>query len=393
MINQIWTVLRKEFLDNFRDKRAMFNALFTVLFNPILYIFLFGFLNRSFSDQAERPLQLPIVGNENAPNLVLYLEQHNVTVLAAPDNPETAVRDGEFDAVLIIPAEYGEDFGAGRPAEVQLIVDETNQGSSVAVRRVRNLLGQYSGQIGGMRLLARGISPAIMRAVPVETVNVAPQSQAEASVVLNLLPVVMITAAFFGGFYLAVDMTAGERERSSLEPLFVNPVPRWRIFIGKFLTAFFFAALATFLATTLFLVLLGIPQIQEFTAIRINLGFDVIGTAVLLILPVVFMAVAVEMLVAAYARSIKEAQTYTQLVAMAGFLPAIFLSVLPIDAAGWMKLIPGVAQLFLINEVSRGEMLNPTDVLLPTLITLAIGFLAIRFTIRLYNQERVILGR
>ncbi len=188
-------------------------------------------------------------------------------------------------------------------------------------------------------------------------------------------------------------MTAGERERESLEPLLTNPAPRWRIYIGKYLTAFIFAALATFLATTLFLVLLGIPQVQEFTAIRVNLGFDVIGTAVLLMLPVVFMAVALEMLVASYAHTVKEAQTYTQLVALVGFLPSIFLSVLPVTEQPWMRFIPAVSQLFLINQVSRGEPLNPNDVLVASAVTLAVGIVALRLAVRLYNQERIILGR
>ncbi len=252
-------------------------------------------------------------------------------MLSAPDDPDTAVNDGDVDMVLIIPDDFEEKFRAGLPAPVQLLEDAANQGADIAVDRAERLLRRYSAQIGNLRLIARGVSPAVVAAVPVERVSVSPRSEAGASVVLNLLPVIMITAVFFGGFYLAVDMTAGERERESLEPLLLNPVPRWRILIGKYLTTLTFTVVATFLATALFLVLLGIRQIQEFTALRISLGFDVIITAVLLMIPVAIMAVALEMLVASYASTVKEAQTYTQLVAMAGFLPAIFLSVLPIS--------------------------------------------------------------
>lgn len=371
----------------------MFNALFAVLFNPILYIFLFGFLNRSFSEQAQRPLSLPVVGKENAPNLILYLEQHNVIITPAPADPETAVRSGEVDTVLIIPDDYGEKFSSGQPAPVQLLTDETNQGASITFNRAQNVLNQYSSQIGSLRLLARGVSPAVLAAVPVEAVNVAQELEQEASLVLNLLPVIMITAAFFGGFYLAVDMTAGERERESLEPLLLNPVPRWQILIGKYLTALVFTVIATFLATALFLVLLGIPQIQAFTGIEINLGFDVVGTAVLLMIPVVIMAVALEMLVASYASTVKEAQTYTQLIALAGFLPSIFLSVLPVRSQPWMTFVPTVSQLFLINSVSRGEALLWSEVLIASAVTVAIGAVALVAAIRLYNQERIILGK
>jgi sodium transport system permease protein len=393
MLSNLWTILGKESIDNFRDRRSVFNALFTVLFNPVLYIFLFGFLNRSFSEQVERPLHLAVQGAEHAPNLVQFLETNGVVILPAPDDPETAVRSGDLDTALIIPAEFGAKFRRGEPAAVQLLEDGANQGGSITVSRARDLLQQYSSQIGGLRLLARGISPAVMAAVPVERVNVSPQTAVEASVVLNLLPVIMITAAFFGGFYLVVDMTAGERERESLEPLLLNPAPRWQFLLGKYLTALLFTILATFLATALFLVLLGIPQVQAFTDLRINLGFDVIGTAVLLMTPVVIMAVALEMAIASYARTVKEAQTYTQLIALAGFLPSIFLAVLPVKAQAWMNFVPTVAQLFLINRVSRGDPLIWSDVVTASLITMALGVAALAVAIRLYNSERIILGR
>ena len=198
---------------------------------------------------------------------------------------------------------------------------------------------------------------------------------------------------FYGGFYLAVDATAGERERKSLEPLLLNPVPRREFVIGKFLAVFAFTLLATFLATALFLVLLGIPQVQQFTNIQLNVGWGVILAAVGLIIPVAFMAVALEMLVASYARSVKEAQTYTQLIAFAGFLPSLFLSVLPIRPQEWMYLIPTIGQLYFITDMSRGLPLNTAQVAACSLLTAAIGAAALVATMRLYNREQIILGK
>ncbi len=393
MIRHIWTVFSKETVDNSRDRRAVFNALFAVLFNPLLYIFLFGFMNRAFSDQAQRVLHLPVAGAENGPNLVQFLEQNEVIILPGPSDPETAVRNGDVEFVLVIPEEFGESFQDGVPATVRLIEDESNQGTSITVSRVRGLLERYSSQIGSLRLIARGISPAVVRALDVEMVDVAPQEQSEANIMLNLLPVIMITAAFFGGFYLAVDMTAGERERESLEPLLINPVPRSQLVVGKYLTALIFTALATFLATALFLVLLSLPFVQEFVGIRVELGWQVIVSAVVLMLPVVFMAVAIEMLVASFAQSVKEAQTYTQLVALVGFLPSIFLSVLPIQSQPWMMLIPTIGQMFLITKISRGEALDPLQVAVVSAVTLLVGLVALVATIRLYDKERIILGK
>ena len=394
MLTRLWVIIQKEITDNLRDRRSVANALFAVLINPLLYVLLFGFLNRTFTEQAERPLALHVLGAANAPNLIQFLDQNNVDILEAPADAEEAVRRGDLAVVLVIPEEFGEQFREAQPAQVRLLVDESNTGSSFALNRAQSLISQYSSQIGGLRLIARGVSPAINVAVPVETVNVSPATaEGGAGFVLNLLPVVMMTAAFYGGFYLAVDTTAGERERKSLEPLLLNPVPRREFLIGKFLAVFAFTLLATFLATALFLILLGIPQIQAFTDIKLNVGWDIILIAVALMIPVVFMAVALEMLVASYARSVKEAQTYTQLIAFAGFLPSLFLSVLPIQPQEWMYIIPTIGQLYFITDVSRGLPLDTTLVALCSLLTLAIGAAALMAAMRFYNQERIILGK
>ncbi|MCA9868051.1 MAG: ABC transporter permease, partial [Anaerolineales bacterium] len=380
-------------VDNMRDRRSVGNALFAVLLNPLLYVVLFGFLNRTFSEQAERALALPVVGATNAPNLIQFLDQNNIDIVDAPEDAEAAVRRGDLDVVLVIPDDFGEQFRDGRPAQVQLLIDDSSQSSSVPSSRVQSLINQYSSQIGNLRLLARGISPAISVAVPVERVNVAArETDSGAGVVLNLLPVVMMTAAFYGGFYLAVDTTAGERERKSLEPLLLNPVPRREFLIGKFLAVFAFTLMATFLATAFFLVLLGVPQVQAFTNIRLSVGWDVILTAVALVIPVVFMAVALHMLVGSFARSVKEASTYASFIAIAGFMPSLFLSVLPIRPQPWMKLIPTVGQLYFINDVARGLPLDWIQVLLASGITLGIGIVALAVAMRLYDQERILLG-
>jgi len=393
MLRRLWTIVQKEIVDNLRDRRSVGNALFAVLINPLLYVVLFGFLNRTFSEQAERPLSLPVLGAANAPNLVQFLDQNNVDILEAPADAEEAVRRGDLAVVLVVPDDFGQAFTRGAPAQVRLLVDDSNQSGSIAASRAQSLINQYSNQIGSLRLLARGVSPAISNAVPVEWVSTTASTAGVDNVVLNLLPVVMMTAVFYGGFYLAVDATAGERERKSLEPLLLNPVPRREFVIGKFLAVFAFTLLATFLATALFLVLLGIPQVQQFTNIQLNVGWNVILAAVGLIIPVAFMAVALEMLVASYARSVKEAQTYTQLIAFAGFLPSLFLSVLPIRPQEWMYLIPTIGQLYFITDLSRGLPLDTTQVALCSLLTAAIGAAALVATMRLYNREQIILGK
>ena len=392
MWRNIWTILRKELIDNLRDRRSVFNALLSVLLNPLLYIFLFGFLFRAFSEQATQTLQLPVIGAENAPNLVSFLDQQNVEVQSPPEDPEAALLAGDVDVVLVIPDTFADAFEQGEPATIEVMRDESNDSADIFVERTEALLQQYGQRTASLRLLARGISPAVVQPIVVSEVDVSPQARGEAGTVLNLLPVIMFTAAFLGGFYMVVDMTAGEKERESLEPLLLNPVPRWTFVIGKYLTALAFTILGTALATGLFLALLGIPAVQEFTNIRVSVEPRAIATAVLVVAPVIFMAVALQMLIASYTRNVKEAQTYTQLLSLAGFMPALFLSILPIHDQPWMYFIPTIGQVFLVNKVVRGEALPPADVAISLGVTLLVGVLALLGAIRLYEREEIVMG-
>jgi sodium transport system permease protein len=395
MAPSIWqtltTVLRKEATDNLRDRRSVFNALLGVLINPLLFIFLFGFLNSAFSEQATQTLELPVVGAENAPNLVDFLDQQNVEVQAAPEDPEAALLEGDVSVVLVIPDEFPEQFEAGTPATVEVMRDESNQGADIFVERTERLLQQYGQRTASLRLLVRGLSPSMVQPLVVSDVDVSPQDRGATGTVLNLLPVIMFTAAFMGGFYMVVDMTAGEKERESLEPLLINPAPRWAIVMGKYLMGLIFTILATALATGVFLVLLQIPMVQEFTAIRVSITAADIFTAVLVVSPVVFMAVALQTLIASWADNVKEAQTYTQILSLAGFMPALFLSILPIRDQFWMYLVPTIGQLYLVERVMRGEALPPLELALATGITLVIAIAALLLSIRLYEREQIVV--
>ena len=387
----IRTVSQKELIDNLRDRRSIFNALLSVLINPILYILIFGFAGRAFSEQAEQVLQLHVSGEEFAPSLITFLENEGVEILPAPNDPESALLAGDINVVLLIDESYQNAFEQNMPAEIAVLRDESNNGSTVFVRRTERLLEQYAQITANERLVAQGIDPAIIQPLLIDPVDISFQEDSAASSILNLLPVIMFTAAFLGGFYMVIDMTAGERERESLEPLLMNPVPRWTFVVGKYIPGLLFTFIGSALAITLFLFLLSVPFVQSATGIPVTLDLGAVGTAVLIIIPIIFMAVSLQMLIASYARNVKEAQTYTQLLSFAGFMPALFLSILPIKQQVWMNFIPTIGQVFLVNKVMRGEILPVGDVLTTVIVTLAVAIIALIVAIRLYNQERIVL--
>ncbi len=391
MFERIGIVFRKELTDNLRDRRTLMGALFYPLLGPVLMLLLFNVIATQFSEQSQAVLRLPVAGAEHAPGLVQFLEQNGAEILPAPANPEEEVRLGNYDVVLIIPADYGDDFSAGRPATVRLVMDTSRQTASVMIDRATRLLEAYSAQIGALRLVARGVSPTVSQALAIEETDVAtPQSQAASF--LNLMPYFMIFSVFIGGTGVAIDATAGERERGSLEPLLINPVARGELVLGK-LGAVIVFTLASVIETLLgFAVMLNFVSLEQF-GLRVSLDPRAMASIFLLAVPMMLLAASLQIIIATFTRSYKEAQNYLSFLPLIPALPGMFLAFLPIKAELWTMLIPTFGQQLLINQLMRGEPVSALNVTVSALVTLAAALVLIFVATRLYEREQVVLGR
>ncbi|MBN2004190.1 MAG: ABC transporter permease [Anaerolineae bacterium] len=390
--NRIAVIFRKETVDNFRDRRSFYSTLSYALLGPGMILLMIVVLGGALHKEVEKPLELPVTGQENAPNLVQFLEQNNVIVLDAPENPRAAVRSGDIVLALIIPETYGEDFTAGQSATVQLVVDNSRTSASPDINRATALLEAYNRQIGNLRLLARGVSPTLINAISLEEVDVStPQSQA--FMFLNMLPYFLIMTVFLGGMAAIIDATAGERERGSLEPLLINPAARWEFVIGKLLSSLPFAALTVLLTLVAFGLIFTFMPTEKFIGMRLTVDVGALGVIFLVCLPLVVLAGAVQMIVATFARSFKEAQTYLGWLPLVPALPGIALAFLPVKSDLWTMLIPTFGQQILINQLIRGEVVNATNVVVSTAMTVVLTAVLIVIAIRLYSREQILFSK
>jgi sodium transport system permease protein len=391
-MNKIGIIFVKEVLDSLRDYRSWSTGLFWALFGPLMMGGMFMLIGSSVREDIEKPLNLPVQNPGNAPNLIRFLEGHDVLIEAAPADPEAAVKAGDLNVVLVISEEYGEDFSSGKPATVRLVIDSSRQSAQVDVNRIQNLLHQYSSYLGALRLIVRGVSPQVVQAVTIEEVDVAtPQSQG--TFLISFLPYFIIFAIFNGAAPIITDTTAGERERQSLEPLLINPVPR-RIFVfGKLLAAFPFS-IATLGITLLgFGLIFNVLPIEEYLGIRIILNVITLILIFLTCLPIVFLASAIQMLVASFARTTKEAGTYLPFIALVPSLPGLALAFFPVKPALWTMLIPTFGQQILINQLMRLEPVSLSNAVISTVVTLAIAAGITVIAIRLYNREQIVFRK
>ncbi|MGY6553906.1 MAG: ABC transporter permease [Wenzhouxiangella sp.] len=383
------TVFFKEVLDNFRDRRVVISTLILgPLLGPALFAVMISFMANQATERMEAALELPVIGAENAPMLVDFLRREGVIITDPPEDPEAAIRREEEEIILRIPPGFGEAWRDGRPAPLELLADQSLRYTGTTIARVRGYLSAYSAQISQNRLQLRGVHPDITRPLQVSVVDLStPESRG--GMMLSFLPYFVMIAVFMGSMHMATDTTAGERERKSLEPLLINPLPRWLIMAGKLLATTFFALLTLGLSLIAFVIAMGYLPVADMD-MALNLDFRIAGIIFVLVSPVALMAAGLLIILASFAKSYREAQSYMSLVIFIPLIPSFWLLIDPTRTETWMTLVPLLSQNVLILELIRGEPLNAMWLGFSMLTTLLLAGVLAVIAGTLYNRPKLI---
>ena len=385
------TVMRKEIKENFRDRRTIFNSLLLgpILF-PLMFIALIWITTAAEEERAEKTLEVPVVGAANAPSLVRFLEQQGMVVKPAPADPEAQVRSQAELVIIRIPSGFADKWRKGEPAPVEVIADPSRRESEVAIRRVKYMLATYAQQIGVLRLQLRGVAPQLTVPLMIRDVDLS-TAKSRAILAMIFLPYVLMITAFTGGMHLAMDTTAGEKERKSLEPLLINTVPRWQIMSGKLITTMLFAMASLALTLLSFKLVLPLMPVGTF-GIDLSIDTGAMVRILLVIAPVTVLAASLLTLLAAFAKSYREAQSSMGLVVLIPLIPSIIFMSNPIKPEAWMMSIPLFSQNLLIGEIIRDETVSAAWYALSISSTLVIGLILAVITANLYNKPRLVFS-
>ena len=389
-LQRVIVVARKELTDNLRDKRALYGIVLASLFGPLFIGFMLT--QQAKQERAAQEIKIPIVGQENSPMLVHWLQQQaGVEVIKGPADPEQAVRDTTEDLVLVIKKDFAEKFNAVRPAPVQLVSDSNRMSAFAKVKRVRSLLLRFGSEIGSLRLVARGVSPSIASALKVDEVEISSAKQRIAKL-FNFIPLFVIMAAFAAGMQIATDSTAGERERLSLEPLLINPLPRWQIVGGKWLASAI-AALVGMAATLAITAYIMSRLSLEDLGVRFQLGWPECLLVFAAVAPMGLLAPAMQVYLACFAKTFKEAQTYMSFLIIAAIIPSMLSLFYPIADKPWMKPIPFLGQSLLANDILGGVIPPVWMFVAAAAAVLVVTAVFLWLATRLFDSENIIVGR
>lgn len=385
-------VCRKEFLENLRDRRTLISALlFGPLFGPLLFGAMVSRMLHQTVLESDEPLQITIAGGESAPNLERYLESQGVKLSTAPlseSAARAAVRDGSAAVVLIVPPDYAERFAAAQPAPLLLVADSSDSQNRKSADRVRRLLANYSGGLAQQRLQLRGVSPLLALPIAVNEVDVATPA-GRAVVVLGFMTYFVLFAVLMGGLYLAIDATAGERERGSLEALLSLPVPRAALVGGKILATCAYMCLSLAISLTAFVCVFRFVPLERL-GMSANLGAGTALAFFAICLPFVPLGATLMTLVASFTRSYREAQTYLTGVLLVPTLPIAFASIYSLKTKSSLMLIPSLSQHLLMTSILRDEPIAPTDIIVSAASALGLALLLFILTAGHWRRETML---
>jgi len=388
----IWTVFRKEFFENLRDRRTILSALiFGPLFGPLLLAVMLQLSLSRSEAVADDPIAIAVSDGDRAPNLMAFLRERNVSIeeVALDDaGARAGILAKQHKVVLRVPGDYGTRLAAGEPAPLLIYADSSDMFNDRLGDRIRSLLAQHGQQIAQLRLLARGVDPFVVAPIAVQDIDVAtPKSRAVLA--LGVLSYLIILAMFMGGMYLAIDSTAGERERGSLEPLFTTPAPRTALVYGKILATASYMLVSLILTVTACATVVQFLKLENF-GMSANLGPLTALGIIAVTAPLVLLGAALMTVVASFTKTYREAQTYVGFVMLIPTLPLAFVTLLNLKPTLALMAVPSLSQHFLMNALLREDPIAPLSIAVSAGASLALGLVLSWIAARLYTREGIL---
>ena len=385
-------VFGKEVLENIRDRRVIFSAFFFgVLLAPVIFGLSTTMTSKRIVQTQDEPLKLSVAGGSRAPNLLAFLAENGVQttpVELSSHQAMDAVRADKQELVLIVPENYAQKLTAGESAPLELVVDTANTQTAGSADRARRLLEGYGRQLAVLRLVVRGISPEVIQPISVHTLDVATPA-GRAALFLGMLTYFCFMSMLVGGFYLAIDTTAGERERGSLESLLALPVSRAELIVGKML------ATAAFMAVSLLLTLLAFGVVLRFIPLEMlgmsaNFDWAVIAGVFGVMVAFVPLGAALMTVVASFTKSNREAQSWLSVVLFVPLAPILFALINGTKPTLGLMLVPSLSQHLLATNLIRGDAIPWSHVAASVGTTLLFGAFLTWLAIRLYRREAIL---
>ncbi|KZK71263.1 transporter [Shewanella baltica] len=378
-MNKIMAMVRKELIDAARDKRSVMAGLYYAIGTPLIMCGLFMVLIGQLTSPDD--LKITITNPDKAPDLVRFLSNKGIS--------SGEVKDSELKAIeLIISPDYAAQMNQGKGAEITIVADNSDEKLQNSIRKLEKQLQSYSTEMGSLRLIARGIDPRVMQPLKVSVHDQA-TTDSKGGMILGIAIFTMIYSVFISGMNLAIDTSAGERERNSLALLLSHPLTTRQLVLSKIIAVSLFALLGLVLILLVSRIAYTFVPWQEL-GFSVNITTEFMALMLVVGIPVALMAACLQLFVSFMAKTFKEAQSYLTMVL---FVPlALSMAASYNIAPDMLQWLPVSGQQQALMDFIKGKDLPMLQLLVSTLGTLAIAVLLAFGMERSLKSEKVIFG-
>ncbi|PCI60349.1 MAG: protein NatB [Gammaproteobacteria bacterium] len=383
---QFKALLGKEYKEAFRDKRALMVAMAMALLAPVMIFALSKTMIKEMV--ATPPIYVKVSGAEYAPKMMAQLKRANILLFSEVPEEDNYIWN-ERNIELTIPDNFAEDMIAGKTIDITLSTDYSEKAIRSPIRRIKNEINTYARLIGYKRLVVRGIDARLLRPIKIIEQDTAEPSS-NAMIISMMLGLYLLMAAFMSGLSVAIDSSAGERERNVLEMLLCQPVSTLKIVLAKLCSASTISAMGVVLTLLLTSVSVSFVDLSKIGA-TFSLDAYSIFVIIVLLLPISFFASALQLFVSFQAKSFKEAQsTVSMIIMLPAMIPValIFID----DKPAWLDWLPVSGQSLLMEDLFKNVPINWSEVLATGGVTIAMTVALVMVLARNLKSEKVVLA-
>jgi len=383
---QFKALLSKEYKEAFRDKRALMGAMMMAVMAPIMIFALSKTMIKEMV--ATPPIYVQVIGAEYAPKLIKAFEKENILLFSAVPEDDKRIWQ-ERNIELKIPESFAKDMIEGKTIDVTLSTDYSEKAIKAPIRRIKEAINTYARVIGYKRIIVRGIDVRLLKPI-----NIVEQDTAEPSsnamFITMILGLYLLMTAFMSGLSVAIDSSAGERERNVLEMLLCQPVSTLKIVIAKLCCASTISVIGVVLTLLLTSFSVSFVDLSKIGATFSLAAYQVLVILILLI-PISFFASALQLFVSFGAKSFKEAQsTVTMIIMLPAMVPVALMFI--DDKPKWLDWLPVSGQSLLMEDLFKGSAINWLEVIATGGVTIAITVALVLVLATKLKSEKVVMA-
>jgi sodium transport system permease protein len=396
-LSAISVVYRKELTEWLRDRRTLISTvLVPLLAFPILMVGITALATVMIGNAEKEIPKIMILGGDDSPQLLECLHKlDKLEIVPYADNWKDQISNKDIRAAVEIPTGFQTALADGTAQTVNIYFYQGELKSSFGADHLQKAIEEYRDSVVKDRLAAKNLPASVLKPFEIKQENVAPPEKVSGANIGGFIGYAVILLCLTGAMYPAIDLTAGEKERGTIETILSSPISRFDLVLGKFLLVFSASLVSAILSVTsmgLSFAVLGHSHLMKSSgeqSLNLNLGLTSVVAVFFMALPLAVLFSAVLMTIALFAKTYKEAQSYLTPLTFLVVIPAV-ASVMPgVELTPKLALIPVLNTSLVCKEIITGTY-HWNSIILIFTSTCVYALAAIFLAVKMFQREDVL---